>query len=88
MIGSFTRLHLVIWEQHQNLTQKLRGHNEHYGTVGNFSSLQAFLDGARGTSRCRLSRRRRDGAVTWPEFHRLEKRSSLPQARVVDGVRT
>src|SRR5271157_5666152 len=81
-------LHLPIREQHQKLTQKLRGHYGYYGIIGNFFSLQAFREGARGIWRRKLSRRRRDGDVTWAEFLRLEKRYSLPRARVVHGLQS
>jgi RNA-directed DNA polymerase len=79
-------LHLPIQEQHQKLTQKLRGHYGYYGIIGNYFSLQEFREGARGIWRRRLSRRRRDGDVTWSEFLRLEKRYRLPRARVVHGL--
>ena len=79
-------LHLPIREQHQKLTQKLRGHYGYYGIIGNYSSLQEFREGARRIWRQRLSRRRRDGNVTWSEFLRLEQRYSLPRARVVHGL--
>ena len=81
-------LHLPIREQHQKLTQKLRGHYGYYGIIGNFSSLQEFREETRGIWRHTLSRRRRDGDVTWAEFLRLEKRYSLPRARVVHGLRS
>ena len=81
-------LHLPIKEQHQKLTQKLRGHYGYYGIIGNFYSLLEFRETARGIWRRHLSRRRRDGEVTWPEFLRLEKRYSLPRARVVHGLRS
>ena len=35
-------LHLPIKEQHQKLTQKLRGHYGYYGIIGNFYSLLEF----------------------------------------------
>jgi RNA-directed DNA polymerase len=79
-------LHLPIKEQHQKLTQKLRGHYGYYGIIGNFYSLLEFRETARGIWRRWLSRRRRDGEVTWAEFLRLEKRYSLPRARVVHGL--
>ncbi|HKM80676.1 MAG TPA: group II intron reverse transcriptase/maturase [Candidatus Acidoferrum sp.] len=79
-------LHLPIREQHQKLTQKLRGHYGYYGIIGNFYSLLEFRETARGIWRRWLSRRRRDGEVTWAEFLRLEKRYSLPRARVVHGL--
>ncbi len=81
-------LHLPLREQHQKLTQKLRGHYGYYGIIGNFFSLQEFREGARRIWRQRLSRRRRDGDVTWSEFLRLEQRYSLPRARVVHGLRS
>jgi RNA-directed DNA polymerase len=81
-------LHLPIREQHQKLTEKLRGHYGYYGIIGNYFSLLEFREGARRIWRRKLSRRRRDGDVTWPEFLRLEKRYSLPRARVVHGLRS
>ena len=81
-------LHLPIREQHQKLTQKLRGHYGYYGIIGNFYCLLEFRETARGIWRRWLSRRRRDGVVTWPEFLRLEKHYSLPRARVVHGLRS
>jgi hypothetical protein len=79
-------LHRPIKEQHQKLTEKLRGHYGYYGIIGNFYSILEFRERARGIWRRWLSRRRRDGDMTWPEFLRLEKRYSLPRARVVHGL--
>ena len=81
-------LHAPIKEQHQKLVQKLRGHYGYYGIIGNFFSLQEFREGARRIWRRKLSRRRRDGDVTWAQFLRLEKRYSLPRARVVHGLQS
>jgi len=60
----------------------LHGHYAYSGITGNFPSLQELLEGARKIWRRWLSRRRRDGAITWSEFLRLEKRYGLPKARV------
>jgi RNA-directed DNA polymerase len=81
-------LHAPIKEQHQKLVQKLRGHYGYYGIIGNFYSLLEFREGARKIWRRKLSRRRRDGDVSWTEFLRLEKRYSLPRARVVHSLRS
>jgi group II intron reverse transcriptase/maturase len=81
-------LHLPIKDQHQKLSQKLRGHYGYYGIIGNFYSLLEFRETARGIWRRHLSRRRRDGEMTWAEFLRLEERYSLPRARVVHGLRS
>src|SRR5262249_37015711 len=78
--------HRPITEQHQKLTEKLRGHYGYYGIIGNFASLQKYREAVRGIWRRRLSRRRRDSAMTWAEFLRLEKCYSLPRARVVHGL--
>jgi group II intron reverse transcriptase/maturase len=79
-------LHLSIREQHQKLTEKLRGHYGYYGIIGNFYSLLEFREEARGIWRRRLSRRRRGKPMTWSRFARLEERYSLPRARVVHSL--
>ncbi len=56
-------------------------------SIGNYFRLLKFPEVARRIWRRTLSRRRRDGDVTWTEFLRLEKRYSLPRARVVHGLR-
>jgi RNA-directed DNA polymerase len=81
-------LHRPVAEQHQKLTEKLRGHYGYYGIIGNFVSLQRFREGARRIWRWKLSRRRRGGRMSWPRFLRLEKRYSLPPARVVHGLKS
>jgi RNA-directed DNA polymerase len=78
--------HLPIPVQHHTLTQKLRGHYGYYGIIGNFFSLQEFLEGARKIWKRWLSRRRRAGTLTWNEFLLLEQRYELPQARVVHSL--
>jgi group II intron reverse transcriptase/maturase len=79
-------LHLSIREQHQKLTEKLRGHYGYYGIIGNFYGLLQFREEARGIWRRRLSRRRRGKPMTWSRFARLEERYSLPRARVVHSL--
>jgi RNA-directed DNA polymerase len=75
--------HLPIQEQHQKLSQKLRGHYAYYGITNNGSRLSAFLRGVRRTWRYWLSRRNRDGLMSWAEYARLERRYCLPPVRVV-----
>jgi RNA-directed DNA polymerase len=79
-------LHLPIGDQHQKLTQKLKGHYGYYGIIGNYASLQSFLGAARGIWKRWLSRRGRDKPLSWPEFVRLEQHYRLPPARVVHGL--
>jgi RNA-directed DNA polymerase len=79
-------LHIPIKEQHQKLTEKLRGHYGYYGIIGNYFSLLEFREGARRIWRRKLSRRRRGSPITWAKLHRLEKRYSLPRARVIHSL--
>ncbi len=79
-------MHRPIKEQHQKLTQKLRGHYGYYGIIGNFASLQSFRDAARRIWRRKLSRRRRGSPMTWAKLLRVEKQYSFPRARVVHGL--
>ena len=78
--------HQPIPVQHQTLKQKLQGHYAYYGITGNFPSLQEFLEGARKIWKQWLSRRRRDGSLSWTDFLRLEQRYGLPHARVVHSL--
>jgi RNA-directed DNA polymerase len=78
--------HQPLAEQHQRLSEKLRGHYAYYGIIGNFASLRSFLHGTRRTWRRWLCRRGQGGPLTWPEFVRLEDRYRLPGARVVHGL--
>jgi hypothetical protein len=79
-------LHLPIREQHQKLTQKLRGHFGYYGIIGNFECLRKVREATRRIWRHILSRRRRGSLMSWATFVRLEKRYNLPPARVVHGL--
>jgi hypothetical protein len=81
-------LHMPIREQHQKLTQKLRGHYGYYGIIGNLPSLQNYWAAVRKIWRHWLSRRSRDGDLTWAKFTRLERFYSLPLARVVHGLQS
>ena len=79
-------LHLPIREQHQKLAEKLQGHYGYYGIIGNYFSLQKFLEGTRRIWKRWLSRRNRDSPMPWSEFLRLERCYTLPRARVVHGL--
>jgi group II intron reverse transcriptase/maturase len=93
--GRFRRALQVLWEwcrknrhapiadQHRSLRQKLKGHYAYYGITGNANRLSAFLRGARRAWKYWLSRRDRDGSMTWTEYQRLERRYRLPPVRIV-----
>jgi RNA-directed DNA polymerase len=78
--------HLPVSEQHQTLSQKLRGHFAYYGITGNYSALTWFRLEVVRCWRKWLSRRNRERTLTWDHFNRVLGRFPLPQARVVRSV--
>jgi len=78
--------HLPICEQHQKLSQKLRGHCAYYGITGNSSSLSVFRLQVHRIWRYWLSRRNRKRTMTWDCFNRLLDRHPLPAAVAVHSV--
>jgi RNA-directed DNA polymerase len=79
--------HRPLREQHQALSQKLRGHYGYYGLTGNFERLRCFHDEVRRIWRKWLDRRSFHAAMTWERFQRLEStRYVLPRAAVVHSV--
>jgi RNA-directed DNA polymerase len=74
--------HIPTEEQHQKLSEKLRGHYAYYGIVGNSVRLSGFLRGVRRAWKHWLSGRDRAG-MTWATYQRLERCYPLPPARLV-----
>jgi len=87
-IAQWCRLnrHQPIAEQHQTLSQKLRGHFAYYGITGNSFSLSRFRDAVECCWKKWLSRRRRRGFLSWTTFVRLLRRYPLPAAVAVHSV--
>jgi group II intron reverse transcriptase/maturase len=77
--------HEPIAEQHEHLSQQLRGHDAYYGITGNGPSLQRLRYAVTRLWRKWLARRR-DGPLPWDVFQRLLARFPLPAARVVHSV--
>jgi RNA-directed DNA polymerase len=78
--------HRPIAEQHQTLSQKLRGHFAYYGITGNSEALRRFRDAVIRTWRNWLSRRTRGSPLSWDLFGRLLERYPLPPALAVHSV--
>jgi hypothetical protein len=87
-IAQWCRLnrHRPIPEQHQTLSQKLRGHFAYYGITGNSEGLRRFRDAVKRTWRNWLSRRTRGSPLSWDLFRRLLERYPLPPALAVHSV--
>jgi RNA-directed DNA polymerase len=78
--------HRALADQHQALSQKLRGHFAYYGITGNADALNRFQRRVIGLWRKWLGRRHRGGQVSWERMYRLLERYPLPLAVVVHSV--
>ena len=87
-ISHWCRLHRhrPVAEQHQLLSQKLRGHDAYYGITGNSRMLHRLRSVVIRIWRKWLTRRRRAGRLCWDHFYRLLQRFPLPPPRVVHSV--
>jgi hypothetical protein len=81
-----TNRHAPLPQQHETLSQKLRGHFAYSGITGNAEALQRFRRGVIGLWRKWLGRRHRGGEVSWERMYRLQKRYPLPPAIAVHSV--
>jgi RNA-directed DNA polymerase len=87
-IAQWCRLHrhLPLAEQHQKLSQKLRGHFAYYGITGNAPALSRYRAAVTNLWRKWLGRRRRAAPLWWSCFVRLLERYPLPPVTVVHSV--
>ncbi len=81
-----TNRHRPIPDQHQTLSQKLRGHCAYYGITGNGEALRRFRDAVQRAWQKWLSRRSWAGRLSWDAFNALRQRFPLPPALVVHSV--
>jgi hypothetical protein len=70
--------HRPIPEQHQALSQKLRGHYAYYGLTGNSRALGSFYFAVKGLWRKWLSRRSWVSPLSWEQYQHLRERHPLP----------
>jgi RNA-directed DNA polymerase len=70
-------------DQHRQLSQKLKGHFAYFGISGNYKRLDDLRKETKRIWREWLSRRSRNGQVTWDAFSRLEKIFPLPRPKIV-----
>lgn len=75
--------HWPIAEQHQQLSQKLRGHYGYFGITGNWEALGRFKHEVRRIWRKWLGTRSWRARSNWDWFARLEERFPLPPAVAV-----
>ena len=87
-IAQWLRLHRhdPLADQHQTLSQKLRGHFAYYGITGNGEALGRLRYTVIRLWRKWLMRRKRGSYFSWDRFQRLLRRYVLPAALVVHSV--
>jgi group II intron reverse transcriptase/maturase len=78
--------HRPIPEQHEALSQKLRGHDSYYGVTGNGRALANLRYVVTRIWRKWLSRRSWAGSLSWERFERLRAVFALPPPRVVHSA--
>jgi group II intron reverse transcriptase/maturase len=83
-IAAWCRLnrHRPIREQYETLVQKLRGHYQYYGVIGNLPSLSRFQYEVVCVWRKWLSRRKRRGQLSWAHYLGLLRTFVLPGPRL------
>jgi RNA-directed DNA polymerase len=72
--------HWSIHDQHRHLSSMMRGHFAYYGVGGNSRRLRWFADQVVRVWRKWLSRRDRQGVVTWTRFNELLARHHCLQS--------
>lgn len=75
------RMHMPVRDQHQWLTQVLRGHYAYYGLPSNFRSMRGYYQQVKRIWYCAL-RRRSQRRLTWTGFVELLERFPLPTPRI------
>jgi group II intron reverse transcriptase/maturase len=65
--------------QHEQLSRKLRGHDNYYGITGNFVALVKFRRRLQWIWRQWLNRRSQRKGMTWKRFYGYLKRNPLPR---------
>ena len=76
-------LHVKITEQYKTLSAKLRGHYQYYGVRCNYKMLEAYYEYLLYAWRHWLTRRTRNGYISYEEFDKILDTFRLPKPRIV-----
>lgn len=87
-IGQWCRdhRHAPVSEQHEALSEKLRGQYGYYGITGNSLRLESFKEGVIRRWHYWLNRRSQRGKWTWERFERMLRARPLPPAVSVHSL--
>lgn len=78
--------HRTLKEQHAYLSRVIKGHCAYYGRTGNGKRLGNFRYRVGHAWKKALSRRSRDGYLSWDRMLAILRRFPLPNARVVRSI--
>jgi len=78
--------HLPINEQHEKLSQKLRGYYQYYAVRDNGRMLRKIYRHVERAWRYWLSRRSRKSKIPWKEFGKLGTAYPLPIPRIIHAI--
>lgn len=84
----WSHMHDPVREQHKALGQKLRGHDNYYGVVGNFRSLARLRYWTERRWRSTLSRRSSKSRLSWARMQALLAAFPLPPPRMRRALAT
>jgi len=79
-----THRHLKLPKLMEKVRQKLMGHWNYYGIIGNSLSLSQFESHVRRLLHKWLNRRSQKRSYTWKTIHRLLERFRIPRPRIVE----
>lgn len=77
--------HRPLPEQHQALSQKLRGHYQYFGIRGNYKMLEVVMEHTEKAWRQWLGRRS-TRRMSWDRFERIRELFPLPKPRIVHAI--
>lgn len=78
--------HLPLKEEHQKLSQKLRGHYQYYGIINNYRQLQQVYYRALKGWKYWLNSRSNQRDVIWEKFEKIKKDFPLPKPGIVHAL--
>ena len=78
--------HMPIAELIAKLNQKLRGHYQYYGIIGNYGKLKAYCDYTRQRLKFWLGKRSQKAKMTWRKFQRILEYNPLLRPRIIHSI--
>ncbi len=78
--------HEPLKEQYRKLRQKLRGHIQYFGIIGNYEALKSMVHETKRAWQYWLSQRSHKSKIPWKIFKKLMDKMPLPKARIMHQI--